>query len=394
MATWYAGSSAWPGPFLKRGEPEGIPDTAIDVCFDPRDRLFTAFGGERRIERHEPRSTPSADPVWSPTWQSPVVESDSRHRNGHQNSRPTDVLTSLDVSGDGRWLAVATHWGHIELFDSSGKQVDACTLEWDLTAIAFNPASTRLAALSRGGRLFVFSLSPSGLSPETEIPFRGGHELGGLAWTPDGRQIIVGDRPAREPIWVDLASQKEVELRNFARWTSAANVHDLVLGPDGVSVLLACGDGTLRLFRGPSDPGEIILSEDVALFSAAWRPSGELVVCGRSDGELVLLETESWQVVGRTRAAARFEGATRIMSLAFSPSGRWLAVGTEGPFHPILDLLLAEGLLAHQYRCVRPKLVAAGMDAARLGAADRWADETLAALGDSCELPPALPHPR
>lgn len=160
-----------------------------------------------------------------------------------------------------------------------------------------------------------------------------------LAWSADGRFLVsagYGDNSIR--VWEVATGAPVQALRTHRRPKSVAVL------PDGKGVLVADVYNHLRFYpwheSGRLGWGRARELEG-AIGEIAVSPDGRLLASGlwhsQESGELVVLAIDDLSVVAR---AALPVGLRRP---AFSPSGRWLAVGDSGRSFTLWDLASGEG---------------------------------------------------
>lgn len=195
------------------------------------------------------------------------------------------AVRSLAFSPDGRWLAIGTEAGQVQL--------------WDYRTGTRHPT----------------------------FGFRG-QPVWDLCFTPDGAQLVVGCHESILRV-VDIASG--TELRGMP---VAGLLNDMALSPDGRQAATAGSNGAVVL----CDLREHKSSATIAVLksyphSIAFHPGGELLATASADGVARIWE------VGTGNLAGEFRGdGERMFSLAFSPDGRLLAAGDDGGVVRVWDL--------------------------------------------------------
>jgi dipeptidyl aminopeptidase/acylaminoacyl peptidase len=123
----------------------------------------------------------------------------------------------LAWSGDGRRL-LARGERALRIFDERGRVLR--TLRVAATAAAFAPTGHRLAVVTRGatGRSAVALIDAERATARERPIFAGPGELGDLAWSPDGRWLLIGWPSADQWLFVSSESPRRVTaVSNLAR---------------------------------------------------------------------------------------------------------------------------------------------------------------------------------
>jgi dipeptidyl aminopeptidase/acylaminoacyl peptidase len=131
------------------------------------------------------------------------VDSNDRHARHQLPAVPRQLLWS----GDGTRL-VALSSRTISLFDHDGRALGSIPLERTAVAAAFAPGSHRLAVILRGIRsdAVLFDIDrPAGQARQI---FGGGGRFEGLAWSPDGRWLLLTWPTADQWVFVRANSQR------------------------------------------------------------------------------------------------------------------------------------------------------------------------------------------
>jgi Tol biopolymer transport system component len=167
-------------------------------------------------------------------------------------------------------------------------------------------------------------------------------------WSPDGRELaLVVNRaglPDRRLVVRPIAGGPERELRpdlamfTWPRWA-----------PDGRSLLVSGRDRKNRagLFRVDAATGSVVelLRQEAGaslMLRAEWAPGGGSIYYARRDTECSCVLRRDL-ATGRDTEIDRMPPSGRLMLIAPSPDGRWVAVSTHDGREPLLKLIPAAG---------------------------------------------------
>jgi WD40 repeat protein len=284
----------------------------------------------------------------------------------------THLVEAVRFSPDGQRLATASQdrtarvWdlatskelltlrGHADsvtdvLFSEDGKQLfttgrDAAIKVWNIATgpefrelrghigvinqVAFAPDGRRLASVGLdGARLWDVS-SGTAIATFPEALFC-------VAISPDGKRLAAGIRDNKVRVW-DIEGVTAGERKPAALWTAddyAGKVTAVAFSPDGRHLASASVGPPGKL-----GPGKVIVSEvatgrpvwapdlPTGVVALTWRPGGQELATAGMDGVIQVWDTATGQKRVALRAAL-FGGPTApIVSLAFSPDGKRLAL--------------------------------------------------------------------
>jgi WD40 repeat protein len=197
-----------------------------------------------------------------------------------------------------------------EVFPRQGHEGLVCS-------VAFSPDDRILASSGKDHVVQLWDLKTGAmvhtLQRHTQLVFS-------VAFSPDGKLLASGSADGTIVLW-DVTSGTRV--RELAGYSKAPSV--LAFSPDGRAVAAGRHDGTIRIWEvATGQLTELSRRPPTAVRAVAFHPEGGLLAAAGVDGTLTLWELP----VGREVPFART--ADPVVSVSFSPDGKFLAAGTNG----------------------------------------------------------------
>ncbi len=279
-----------------------------------------------------------------------------------QSPRLIDVLpagqpiTSVAIDPDGRWIAIGTERGQVQLFDVHGgsrrwvaetadathfwqtQKINVLTFSKDgRHLIAGRPWSSRAAHPSGQDQVLIeLDSGQVRLPPASRCP-----GFVDASYSPGG-YAVIRCRDASGKRWGRL-------VLTDPNWTPLGPLHRI----DNINPLWQLAPGSPQIAQSTSTANHIEVSKPGSLESGyrvafpsgahlrAWtfNPDGTRLTIGFSDGQVWLVETGSGK---HTRLAT--QSGVSVAAFSYSADGRWLAVARDNGQAEVWDIVTGRTL--------------------------------------------------
>jgi WD40 repeat protein len=233
-----------------------------------------------------------------------------------------EYVVGLAVGPDGTWFAGGTVDGRVLRWPTDGgSTADKRLIPVDDVLFGMVAVSPDAGAIVSGGFKDVHLWDAAG-GDALRDPLPGyGNLAYGLAFSPDGKTLATGDWEGRVRAW-DTATWKPI---NDPLAEGLQQVYAVAFDPTGTLFAAAGFDGSVIVWDTSTWGRVRELTIDDAILSLAFSPDGSVLAVGTEAGELRLVDVMTGQPVGGPVSGQR----DWVNSVAFSPDGETLVAGSQ-----------------------------------------------------------------
>ncbi len=191
-------------------------------------------------------------------------------------------------------------------------------IDGHVISLAWSPTGGKLAAASIEGPITVFEAEGAA---RLTLP---GHAAGTsiIAWSSDGKHFASGGQDGRIHLWDIAAREPKRTLAGGAPWVEHLAWNPLG-GKNGVPHLLASAAGRkLRLWNAEGEIVREFEDHPSTIASIAWKPASQFLTTA-AYSRLALY------VPALEKAQRQFEWKGSILTIAWSPNGKYVATGDQ-----------------------------------------------------------------
>jgi len=148
-----------------------------------------------------------------------------------------------------------------------------------------------------------------------------GHTLGvsALSFAPDGKTLFSASPDGTVKLW-DIASKKSTHTLH----AHSTTVYALAISPNGKTIAAAGADRLIDLWDAGT-LANVASYDDTFVVSLAFSPDGKRLASGNSEGEIRVWDVSTGKVIHRMKRKTKDDRLTMVDSLGFSPDGKELA---------------------------------------------------------------------
>lgn len=243
-------------------------------------------------------------------------------------------LQSVHFSPNGRVIAVAgREINHVTLLDAAtgrvlGKPIAPHEPGSAAGSIAFTPDSKHIAMIVDGGNIALWSVATQ--RPDSAVLPVGDESISGLAFTPDGRALVVGG--SRGVSTWNLTNGHRI---GAILSTGAADVTAIAVSRDGRLIAAGSLSGTVFVWDAVTGApfGSPLTADTTQVWALAFSPDGTLLASAHDRSAAL------WDLSGRQSIGEPIGPVSDVSTgVAFRPGGRQLALGRYDGTVGIFDL--------------------------------------------------------
>lgn len=275
--------------------------------------------------------------IWSWTAKEPIAELAPTKPiailNGH-----TAYIHDAAFSPDGQRLMTSDFDGAVKIWE---------TATWkELFTFKAHESAVKAAAFSPNGKLLatggddrlVRLWNTATWQQVGEIKGHGGRVLS-LAFSPDGGRLATASDDHTVKVW-DVATGSDF----YALRSHRAEVNTVAFSPDGKMLASAGDDFTAKLWDVATQQELVTLKGHTDwIRSVTFSPDGKILATGSRDLTAKLWDTATGReiatLLGTVAEGGTSIGAGHVLSVAFSPNGRFLVTGQEDHTIRIWDVI-------------------------------------------------------
>lgn len=250
-----------------------------------------------------------------------LVDGDTGEEVGRIRSH-TRAVNACSWRHDGKMFASAGADGRVVIHGPrGGRRADHHLFTNQSESVDWSPRQDRLVVTARDGSVLV-------MEPETgevEFSWPPGPTVLRAAWRPDGQVLAVAREDARV-LLVEPHSEEGVLLAHRRA------VNDVAWSPDGLRLVTACSDGTVRVWASDGTMLDLLQRPHrEGATSVAWSPDGKRIATASWDGAVRVFFEGILEVEDR-------EGHGPPVSVSFRPGvAPQLLVGrSKGPLRLLI----------------------------------------------------------
>ncbi len=245
-----------------------------------------------------------------------------------------EEINDLTFTPDGRLLALAGEKGTLSIRNATTGvpingliQEDSNGQPIPISALAYSPDGTLLAAILQNSSVRIFANKADGLTPINNIP--GQTQFTGIAFNPQNNNLVTGSGDNSAKVWDVTTGELIYTLAGHNGAVSA-----VAYSADGEQIVTGSQDSIVRLWRTGTGTEPIILSGHSAPINAlAYNEDGTQIATASDDNTAIVWNPENGAIL---HTFSRHDGP--VNDLAFDPTNNYLATASDDRIVRLFDL--------------------------------------------------------
>jgi WD40 repeat protein len=208
-----------------------------------------------------------------------------------------DAIYAIAIAPDGKTLGTGSYDQKIKLWEiDTGKELHTLSAHnGAIFDLAFRPDGKILASASADRTVKLWNVATGKRTDTLSQPLK---ELYALTWSSSGRRLFAGGIDNRIRVWeVSEAAAETTNPLLHSKFAHEGAILNLVLSPDGKSLLSSADDGTVKLFSAADVTEKLAFPLQSDLAPALAFIEEKTVAVGRLDGALEFYDTTNGKVV-------------------------------------------------------------------------------------------------
>lgn len=229
----------------------------------------------------------------------------------------TADLTSLAVVDDSR-VAAGLDDGRVAIWNGrDSTTVDVTAHKAKVLAVGATSDRQRVLSIASDGSMVESPIVQGGAGRTSRVDL-GKAPTRAATFSPDGLRLVTGGEFGDVRVYDVESGKLRRELRGHR-----TEIQDLAVRPQSALIASAGADADVRIWDGSSGRAAGFVENDVSMFAAAFSPRDGTLATGGVDRRVTFRDPKNFAALGVITLTA----PKMISTLAWSPDGRWLAIG-------------------------------------------------------------------